>query len=91
MTNACGQFDHGDDLKHNIELQNGAARVFCKVLNTTDDEDEVRLACSGLEMVFRAQNNYVHVTFDKCGSSLLSNLLRLLESADTGNMAFPGM
>lgn len=90
MTNACGHFDHADEMKHNIELQNGAARVFCKVLNVTDDEDEIQLACSGLEMVFRAQNNYIHVTFDKCGSSLMSNLLRILERADSGSMNYPG-
>jgi len=32
LTNACAEFDHLDDSRHNLELQNGAALVLCKVL-----------------------------------------------------------
>lgn len=86
ITNACAQFDHGDDLKHNVELQNGAANVLSKVLSMTDDDDEIRMICAAIEMVFRAQTTYVHVAFDKCGSVMVPILLRLLERAENGNM-----
>jgi hypothetical protein len=43
LTNACAEFDHLDDSRHNMELQQGAAVVLCKVLalilNSTDSED----------------------------------------------------
>jgi hypothetical protein len=86
ITNACAEFDHGDDMKHNVELQNGAANVLAKVLSMTDDDDEIRMICAAIEMVFRAQTTYVHVAFDKCGSVMVPILLRLLERAENGNM-----
>jgi hypothetical protein len=43
LTNACAEFDHLDDSRHNLELQQGAATSLCKVLavvlNTADDQD----------------------------------------------------
>jgi len=43
LTNACAEFDHLDDSRHNMELQQGAAVVLCKVLalilNTAEDID----------------------------------------------------
>jgi hypothetical protein len=32
ITNACAEFDHVDEAKHNVELQQGAATALCKVL-----------------------------------------------------------
>jgi len=86
ITNACAEFDHDDDLKHNTELQNGAAQVLAKSLSTTDDDDEIRMVCAAIEMVFRAQGPYVHVAFDKCGTTMVPILLRLLERAENGSM-----
>jgi hypothetical protein len=86
ITNACAEFDHADEVKHNIELQNGAAQVLAKVLSMTDDDDEIRMVCAAIEMVFRAQTPYVHVAFDKCGSIIIPILLRLIERAENGNM-----
>jgi len=43
LTNACAEFDHLDDSRHNMELQQGGAVVLCKVLalilNNADSED----------------------------------------------------
>lgn len=43
LTNACAEFDHLDDSRHNMELQQGAAVVLCKVLalilNRAEDID----------------------------------------------------
>jgi hypothetical protein len=86
ITNACAEFDHADELKHNVELQNGAAQVLAKVLSMTNDDDEIRMVCAAIEMVFRAQTPYVHVAFDKCGTIIVPMLLRLLERAENGNM-----
>ncbi|KAL3940453.1 MAG: hypothetical protein SGBAC_005012 [Bacillariaceae sp.] len=86
ITNACAEFDHDDDIKHNIELQNGAAQVLAKSLSTTDDDDEIRMVCAAIEMVFRAQGPYVHVAFDKCGTAMVPILLRHLERAENGSM-----
>ena len=57
-----------------------------KVLTMTDDDDEIRMICAAIEMVFRAQTAYVHVAFDECGSIMVPILLRLLERAENGNM-----
>lgn len=32
ITNACAAFDHFDEVRHNVELQQGAAHALCKVL-----------------------------------------------------------
>lgn len=90
ITNACAEFDHADDIKHNVELQNGAANVLTKILSITEDEDEIRMVCAATEMVFRAQTTYVHVAFDKCGSVMIPNLLRIMERAENGHMKHAG-
>lgn len=90
ITNACAEFDHPDDVKHNVELQNGAAKVLSKILSSIEDEDEIRMVCAAIEMVFRAQMTYVHVAFDKCGSVMVPNLLRIIERAESGNMKHAG-
>eukprot|EP00934_Nitzschia_sp_Nitz4_P001790 Nitzschia sp. Nitz4//scaffold129_size63868//41950//45266//NITZ4_006201-RA/size63868-augustus-gene-0.53-mRNA-1//1//CDS//3329534911//1790//frame0 len=86
ITNTCADFDHMDDKRHNVELQKGAATVLSKMLSSSQDEDEMRMVCAALEMVFRAQPSYVHVAFDKCGSVMMPHLLRLLERAENGDM-----
>lgn len=90
ITNACAEFDHADDTKHNVELQNGAANVLTKILSTTENEDEIRMVCAATEMVFRAQMTYVHVAFEKCGSVMIPNLLRIMERAESGHMKHAG-
>lgn len=90
ITNACAEFDHTDEIRHNSELQHGAASILSKILSGTDDEDEIRMVCSAMEMVFRAQMTYVHVAFDKCGSVMMPNLLRIMERAENGKMKHAG-
>jgi len=90
LTNSCAEFDHTDETRHNVELQNNAALVLSKMLNVSDDEDEIRMVCAALEMVFRAQSTYVHVAFDKCASVMMPNLLNIMERAESGNMKHAG-
>lgn len=86
ITNACAEFDHADEIRHNAELQHGAATILSKILSSTDDDDEIRMVCAAIEMVFRAQMTYVHVAFDKCGTVMMPNLLRTMERAENGKM-----
>jgi len=86
ITNACAEFDHKDENKHNSELQHGAATILAKTLSMTDDDDEIRMICAAIEMVFRGSPKYVHVAFDKVGSVMIPLLLRLLERCEGGNM-----
>lgn len=86
ITNACAEFDHIDESKHNSELHFGAASILAKTLSMTDDDDEIRMICAAIEMVFRGSAKYVHVAFDKVGSTMIPLLLRLLDRCESGNM-----
>lgn len=86
ITNACAEFDHVDESKHNAELHYGAASILSKTLSMTDDDDEIRMICAAIEMVFRGSAKYVHVAFDKVGSTMIPLLLRLLDRCESGNM-----
>ncbi|KAG7340837.1 hypothetical protein IV203_024380 [Nitzschia inconspicua] len=98
ITNACAEFDHLDEARHNVELHLGAAAALRKVLaalppskgngTAINDEstrdDEIRMIAAALEMVFRGQSSFVQAAFDNCGNQLLPLLLRLLERAENG-------
>ena len=86
ITNACAEFDHVDESKHNAELHYGAASILAKTLSMTDDDDEIRMICAAIEMVFRGSAKYVHVAFEKVGSTMIPLLLRLLDRCESGNM-----
>ena len=86
ITNACAEFDHVDESKHNAELHFGAASILSKTLSVTDDDDEIRMICAAIEMVFRGSAKYVHVAFDKVGSTMTPLLLRILDRCESGNM-----
>ena len=53
LTNACAEFDHLDDSRHNLELQQGAATSLCRVLavvlNIADDQECIDDADDELE------------------------------------------
>jgi hypothetical protein len=86
ITNACAEFDHVDEAQHNAELHYGAASILAKTLSMTDDDDEIRMICAAIEMVFRGSAKYVRSAFDKVGSSMIPLLLRLLDRCESGNM-----
>lgn len=86
IRNACAEFDHWDDQKHNAELHFGAANVLSLVLSMTDDDDEVRMICAALEMVHRASHENVKSSFHEVGAAVVPLLLRLLERCESGNM-----
>ena len=84
ITNACEEFDHRDESRHNMELKLGAAYSLTNILAMTDSEDEIRMICAALEMVFRGSRDFVRADFFKVGSSLVPLLLRLLECCERG-------
>lgn len=51
-------------------------------LSNTEDDDELRMICAALEMVFRSSANHVKHTFTKVGPSIVPLLLRLLERCE---------
>lgn len=80
------EFDHWDESLHLIELKLGSAHVLCQVLSMTDDDDEIRMICAALEMVFRAPHDAVQEVFVQVGTALVPLLLRLLERCESDNM-----
>lgn len=82
ITNACAEFDHWDTEKHNIELHLGCSNVLCLVLSMTDNEDEIRMICAALEMVYRASTDSVRKTFQEVGPAVVPLLLKVLERCE---------
>ncbi len=82
ITNACAEFDHWDTERHNIELQLGCSNVLCLVLSMTDSEDEIRMICAALEMVYRASTEAVQKTFQEVGPAVVPLLLKVLERCE---------
>lgn len=82
ITNACAEFDHWDAEKHNIELHFGCPNVLCLVLSMTDNQDEIRMICAALEMVFRASTDSVRSTFQEVGPSVVPLLLKIMERCE---------
>lgn len=52
---------------------------------TTADDDELRMLCSGLEMIYRASPEAIYSSFKEVGSSLIPLLLRLLEEYESNH------
>jgi len=86
ITNACAEFDHWDTDKHNIELQLGCSNVLSLVLSMTDNEDEIRMLCSALEMVYRASTAIVSKTFQDVGPAVVPLLIKLLEKCESSHL-----
>ena len=84
ITQACLEFDHQDESKHNAELYLGAANVLCLVLSMSDQEDEIRSITCALEMVYRAEREAVIISYQDVGAALVPLLLRLLERCEKG-------
>ena len=82
ITNACAEFDHWDTEKHNIELKLGSSNVLCLVLSMTDNEDEIRVICAALEMVYRASTDSVRNTFQEVGPAVVPLLLKVLDRCE---------
>jgi len=82
ITNACAEFDHWDTEKHDIELKLGSSNVLCLVLSMTDNEDEIRMICAALEMVYRASTDAVRNTFEEVGPAVVPLLLKVLERCE---------
>ena len=86
MALACSEFDHWDETKHNVELRFGAANVLSLLLAITQDEDEIRMTCSAMEMVFRGSASSVHAAFEKVGSNVVTKLLQIMNLCEKNKM-----
>ena len=84
ITTACEIFDHADEAKHNIELHNGAVSALWKLLSNSTNEDEVRMICAAMEMVFRGNSRQIEWTYDKTNKNMMPLLLRCLDHCETG-------
>ena len=82
VTNACSLFDHHDEARHNIEIAYGAAQVLGKMIQQPVTDDEMRIMCAALEMVFRASPNSVQSAYHKLNASLILALFRLLDRCE---------
>ena len=86
VTNACSLFDHHDEARHNIEVSYGAAQVLGKMIQQPVSDDEMRIMCAALEMVFRASPASVQIAYQRLNSSLLPSLFRLLDRCEERNV-----
>ena len=82
IANACEEFDHWDNNKHDLEISLGAANVLSLFLSMTSEDDEVqmRMICAALEMVYRASSESLIKSYKEVGGPLIPVLLRFLES-----------
>ena len=91
VTNACEVLDHGDSDRHDIELAYGAAAALSKLLAVCCNDDEIRMILAATEMVFRGSPKAVTQAFSKCGTVLLSNLLKHLDRFETRSLKHAGV
>lgn len=89
ITIACESFDHVDEAKHNIELYHGAVQALARVLGLASNDDESRMICAALEMVFRGSPKSVKAAYDRVGPAIVSHMVRLLDRSSSGNMKHP--
>jgi len=83
VTSACEAFDHHDEVRHNIELQNGSVQVLAKMLEqSSTKDDELRMICSALEMVFRGSPKAIQEAYKRTSSTFLSSLLRMIDRCE---------
>ena len=92
ITNACAELDHWDEAKHNAELRYGIANILSLLLSNSNNDDEIRMICAALEMVFRCSTDVLWETFQGLGSdggvgsAIVILLLRLVERCESGDM-----
>lgn len=87
LTQACYEFDHWDDARHGTELLFGAANVLSMALTLAKNDDEIRMVCASLEMVFRASQKHVGDAYDAIQVSIVPWLLGVATKADEGKLA----
>lgn len=104
LTHVCECFDHTDEVKHNLELGQGAILVLTKGLQLATFDDEVRMNVSALEMVLRGSSRDVQQAYAVLGSHaannsaaplphhhLLTTLFRILDRCEANAMKLAGV
>ena len=83
VTSACEAFDHHNEARHNIELFHGSVQAMAKMLDETrTTDDELRMICSALEMVFRGNPKSVRDAYKKTSSSFMPRLLSVVRRCE---------
>lgn len=78
ITDALQQFDHGSMHRHNIELKLNAPEALSHLLfETGKNDDEVRMICSALEMVYRGSTSAVKASFFETGKLMIPEWLKV--------------
>ena len=83
---ASAEFDHWDDARHGTELLFGAANVLSMALTLARNDEEIRLVCASLEMVFRASHKHVCDAYDAIQVSIVPWLLGVITKAESGKL-----
>ena len=86
LTQAVNEFDHWDDARHGAELLFGAANVLSMALTLAKKDDELRMVCAALEMVFRASQKQVSDAYDAIQVSIVPWLLGVTTKAEEGKL-----
>lgn len=88
LTQAVHEFDHWDDARHGAELLFGAANVLSMALTLAKNDDELRMVCASLEMVFRASQKQVSDAYDAIQVSIVPWLLGVTTKAEEGKLKY---
>ena len=82
LSAALREFSHDDVARHTASLYLGAADALTLLLSMSDDEEEIRVIASALEMVYRADKEGIVYSYREVGAALVPLCLRLLERAE---------
>ena len=86
ITHALQEFDHGNVNRHNLELGLKAPEALSHHLfQTAKNDDEIRMVCAALEMVYRGSSTAVKTSFREVGKLMIPEWLRLSEQYEENN------
>lgn len=86
ITHALQAFDHGNIHRHNLELRLKAPEALSHLLfEAKKDDDEIRMICLALEMVYRGSTSAVKASFLESGMLMIPECLKLSEKYEENN------
>jgi hypothetical protein len=86
IAHALQDFDHGNMHRHNLELKLKAPETLSHLLfESGKNDDEIRMICSALEMVYRGSTSAVKISFLEAGKLMIPEWLKLSEKYEESN------
>jgi len=79
---ALREFSHDDTMRHTASLYLGAADALTLLLSMSDDDEEIAMIASALELVHRAEKDGIIYSYREVGAALVPLCLRLLERSE---------